>query len=286
MNRTRDEAPSLRPRTDLTGRRFGMLTVLEYVYTDSGTAKWKCLCDCGNVVYKTTGHLNAGAVSCGCSRKQDLTGKRFGKLTVLGQAGKGKQGILWTCRCDCGNVCEKPTSQLNFGFAVSCGCSWRQPAVGAGERYGKLVTVRATDERRSGSVVWECLCDCGNTVKVRSTLLASGHTASCGCFRRDIDSQRDFKDILTYVDNTCIEFARNIGKPRVTTSRDTGVRGVVLKKGKYQAQIFFQKHRYYLGRFSNLEDAVRARKRAEARVEEYVNGYISGCLPSLPISFD
>ena len=70
-----------RQRQDLTGKHFGKLTVLEY---NPGQQKWKCQCDCGNLTYKTTGHLNAGtATSCGCRQKQDLTGKRFGKLTVL-----------------------------------------------------------------------------------------------------------------------------------------------------------------------------------------------------------
>lgn len=67
-------------RQDLTGKRFGQLTVLEY---DQEKQKWKCQCDCGNVTYKTTGHLNAGTVtSCGCKQKQNLIGKRFGKLFV------------------------------------------------------------------------------------------------------------------------------------------------------------------------------------------------------------
>ena len=59
-------------RQNLTGKRFGQLTVLEY---DTEKQKWKCQCDCGNVTYKTTGHLNSNAVSCGCSQKQDLIGK-------------------------------------------------------------------------------------------------------------------------------------------------------------------------------------------------------------------
>ena len=58
--------------------------------------------------------------------RQDLTGKRFGKLVILGPTEKRKSGaVLWQCKCDCGNFCEKPTGELNAGFATSCGCSWR-----------------------------------------------------------------------------------------------------------------------------------------------------------------
>lgn len=270
-------------RQDHTGKRFGKLTALEYVPEKQ---KWKCLCECGNITYKTTGHLNANAVSCGCIQKQDLTGKRFGKLTVLCKSdNQRRKAIMWRCQCDCGNICEKPTGELNSGFATSCGCSWRQPAVQETQKYGRLTAIRATEQRRGRSVVWECLCDCGNTVLARATMLASGHTTSCGCVKRELDEQKDFKKILTYTDDTCIEFAKGIGKPRSNTSSDTGVRGVILKDGKYQAQIKFRKRRYYLGRFSRLEDAVEARRRAEMRVEEYVEEYLAGT-PSPSIRID
>ena len=189
------------------------------------------------------------------------------------------------CQCDCGNICEKPTGELNSGFATSCGCSWRQPAVHEGDRFGRLVAIRPTDERSAKAVKWECLCECGQTVFVRTTSLSSGHTTSCGCVKQELDAEKDFRDILTYTDDTCIEFAKGISKPRSTTSSDTGVRGVTLKDGKYQAQITFRKKRYYLGRYSRLEDAIEIRRKAEARVEEYVEEYLSGN-PSPSINFD
>ena len=63
-------------RQDLTGKRFGQLTVLEY---DTEKKKWKCQCDCGNLTYKTTGHLNAcTATSCGCLKAARLhTGNKY-----------------------------------------------------------------------------------------------------------------------------------------------------------------------------------------------------------------
>lgn len=270
-------------RQDLTGKRFGQLTVLEY---DQEKQKWKCQCDCGNTAYKTTGHLNANAVSCGCIQKKNLTGKRFGKLVVLGKTEKCKRGAyLWNCQCDCGNICERPTGELNAGTATSCGCSWRQPAIHEGDRFGRLIAVRPTEKRSAKVVIWECLCECGKTVFVRTTSLTSGHTTSCGYVKQELDKEKDFRKILTYTDDTCIEFAKGISKPRSNTSPDTGVRGVILKDGKYVAQIKFRKKRYYLGRFSRLEDAVEARRRAEARVEEYVEEYLSGN-PSPSVNFN
>jgi len=149
-----------------------------------------------------------------------------------------------------------------------------------------LIAVRPTENRSAKAVIWECLCDCGQTVFVRTTSLSSGHTTSCGCVKQELDAEKDFRDILTYTNDTCIEFAKGISKPRPNTSVDTGVRGVILlKDGKYQAQITFQKKRYYLGRHSRLEDAIEIRRKAEARVEEYVEEYLSGN-PSPSINFD
>lgn len=55
--------------------------------------------------------------------RQDLTGKRFGRLTVLRCEGKAKHGkYQWLCRCDCGALKISDTGQLNSGCTQSCGC--------------------------------------------------------------------------------------------------------------------------------------------------------------------
>ena len=204
--------------------------------------------------------------------KTDLTGKRFGKLEVLAATDARKGGsIVWQCRCDCGNLCCKPTNELNAGFAVSCGCAWRQPAVKAGERFGHLVALEPTEKRSARSTVWKCQCDCGKIMEARSSLLKSGHVKSCGCLKAEIDKTR-MQENLTYQDGTCIEFLRKISVP--TKASSTGVRGVILREdGSYQATLTFRKKRYYLGRFATLEDAAKARSRAEEMVEEYIAEY-------------
>lgn len=60
---------------DLTGQRFGRLTVIERVETPTGhgrAARWKCVCDCGNITEKpTTSMLRSGqSTSCGCLRQE------------------------------------------------------------------------------------------------------------------------------------------------------------------------------------------------------------------------
>lgn len=107
---------------DITGNKFGLLTAIEY----SGNEKWKCKCECGNIVYVTGTKLRRGdRTHCGCKKKTrliDLTGQRFGRLTVTGRSNENRNGrVFWDCVCDCGKHIS--VSSANIGRTVnSCGC--------------------------------------------------------------------------------------------------------------------------------------------------------------------
>lgn len=122
------------------GNTYGYLTVIERAPNNKeGRAMWKCKCKCGNETIVLGKHLRSGNTkSCGCYQQEratqsslqrggDLTGKRFGKLVVLKEAGfvtgaNGKRRRLWKCQCDCGNICEVQHQYLNYGDTNSCGC--------------------------------------------------------------------------------------------------------------------------------------------------------------------
>ena len=61
---------------DLTGMRYGRLTVAEraedrVVPSGRHYVRWKCICDCGNTCFCTTGSLNYGSSrSCGCLQRE------------------------------------------------------------------------------------------------------------------------------------------------------------------------------------------------------------------------
>ena len=56
----------------------------------------------------------------------DLTGKRFGALTVIEKSAKRSSGsIMWVCRCDCGNITTVNGRDLRVGHTKSCGCLYR-----------------------------------------------------------------------------------------------------------------------------------------------------------------
>lgn len=56
----------------------------------------------------------------------DLTGQKFGRLTVLRRVGTKNQSSLWLCRCECGNLKEVTLSHLRAGSIRSCGCLFRE----------------------------------------------------------------------------------------------------------------------------------------------------------------
>ena len=65
----------------------------------------------------------------------DITGQRFGRLTVIAHAGSDKhKQSLWLCQCDCGNVVTLPKTNLRNG-TKSCGCLWKERTCAQGEKH-------------------------------------------------------------------------------------------------------------------------------------------------------
>lgn len=69
-------------------------------------------------------------------------------------------------------------------------------AIAAGEKYGRLTVTSKTDRRdKSGSVYWECVCDCGNKKVIAANSIARGATASCGCYHKERVTGKNRVDI-------------------------------------------------------------------------------------------
>lgn len=55
--------------------------------------------------------------------KTDLTGEKFGRLTVLERTDNNKHGdVMWLCKCECGKNTVVSNSRLKKGITKSCGC--------------------------------------------------------------------------------------------------------------------------------------------------------------------
>lgn len=126
-------------KIDLKGQRFGRLIVLEETNKRSnGSVMWKCKCDCGNECEISSISLRKGRTrSCGCLKKEsdrssknviDITGQKFGHLTVLERVESDKYGhTRWKCRCDCPEHTELIVfgDNLRRNHTTSCGCDRR-----------------------------------------------------------------------------------------------------------------------------------------------------------------
>ena len=145
-----------RQRSHLEGMRFGRLLVLNRISVKSGGYKWQCVCDCGRYTEVVgTSLLNGDTRSCGCLAREvqaqtgmkskgrkspkmiDLTGQRFGLLTVIERAENAKNGVIrWRCKCDCGKETITSTSHLRSGHTKSCGCLGLRHATEAKIKHG------------------------------------------------------------------------------------------------------------------------------------------------------
>jgi hypothetical protein len=120
---------------------------------------------------------------------KDITGQRFGRLTVLEEAGRTKSGnARWLCRCDCGKEATVIGANLRGGTSQSCGClrgGYSLLKNITGQKFGRLMVKQMMLERASnGHVLWLCECECGGEAIVAGSNLRDGSTNSCGCLRR------------------------------------------------------------------------------------------------------
>ena len=271
---------------DLTGRRFGKLTVMEKTQQRrEGYVVWKCLCDCGNEILVNSRHLKRGTVkSCGCEKKttsrhgniaEDLTGKVFADLTVLRRAENRKGRTCWLCRCICGNEKVVLAKDLKSGKVKSCGCRIHAPRNNreelAGRQFGRLTALYATDMRdKKGSVYWHCRCTCGNEVDVTEAHLVHGNYKSCGCLREE--NKKRISERSHRIDGTCVEILEN---RKYRRDNKSGFRGVSqMKNGKYRVDIGFKRKRYYIGTFDTFNEAVEMRLNAEHLIhDKFVEAY-------------
>lgn len=128
---------------DLTGLRFGRLVVKCIDRNKKKPTRWICKCDCGNEISVMGQSLKNGHTkSCGCIIFKDLTGKKFGRLTVVNRADSridpsGKPVTMWNVQCDCGKKLCVEGASLRSGNTQSCGCLNREIVKLANTKHGK-----------------------------------------------------------------------------------------------------------------------------------------------------
>jgi hypothetical protein len=128
-------------------------------------------------------------------RFTDLTGRSFGKLTVLyrvkAQEPNGRIKNVWNCLCECGQ--EKVILGSSLTKKVkpthTCGKCLQSKDL-TGKKFGKLQVLNRHLPTEKKGWYWDCLCECGTRIAKDGYRLLSGKTKSCGCISRDRKNQK------------------------------------------------------------------------------------------------
>ena len=217
----------------------------------------------------------------------DLTGKRFGRWTVIGRAesrmSAGKPVVFWKCKCDCGTERDVSGNSLRCGLSESCGCLHK-------EKVKSLCESRRLKNRFfiDGNVVHvqtkqgEFLCDkqdWSDLSKYYWQIGKDGYPVSCinkkfkkfhvlilDCpkgFERDhINGNRtdNRRENLRVIPASANRF--NKGMNSRNKSGHTGVFWYERYK-KYQVSIKARGKTVHLGYYEDYDEAVRVREEAE-----------------------
>lgn len=239
-------------------------------------------------------------------RGRDIAGKQFGYLTAIELTGEKKdRGLVWRCRCSCGQEVELVASRLLTGNNLSCGCL-------RGEHFKEL------NKYIGGTSLRQSIEE-----QVRSTRAMSGYTGvtvkrgkwlahiaykgkhiTLGCYDKLEDAvkarargkelvQLDAMGLLDiyeelHKDDPLLpqrEEIRNQHKqpkqeqppssmlPARRSSNTSGYPGVHKKRDKWAAKITWEKVTYHLGCYKTIDEAIAVRKEAEQALQQDPAGF-------------
>ena len=215
----------------------------------------------------------------------DLTGKRFGRLVVLGREDVPSKGKVrrWLCHCDCGNEPLVLGKHLRSGATTSCGCLRAEVIADlvearkldiTGNTYYALTALHPIERQTKDGPRWEWVwrCDCGKEIMAPANMVISGYLRSCGCRNAEAHKTigRENNKFLGLQDRTNVS---RISSNRIGANNTSGVRGVYWDKTnqRWIAYITLQRRKIVLYRGHDFDKAVEARRRGE---EYYFGTYL------------
>lgn len=219
----------------------------------------------------------------------DLTGQKFGRLTVIERGENGKNGgTRWQCRCDCGNEKLTLTQSCNLrsGKTKSCGCLQREIA-------SKSVQIKQNTYDLSGDYgvgytsnkkeFWFDLDDyerikmhcwyANNQGYVQSRI--NKKIIGLHRFVLNVDNPNVIVDHIGHVlhDNRkinlrIVDISQNQMNKKRLSNNKSGTTGVSFHKQskKWRAYIDCRGEQIYLGVFSKKKDAILSRRDAESKL--------------------
>lgn len=146
-------ANRVRPSNVVVGQRFGKLIVTVAPTTQKMADECVCQCDCGTVKKFRVHNLVGGmSTTCGCTHSgwhsRNLLGRKFGRLTVVGQSFRQGKRRVWPCSCECGRTTYVVTNRLLSGHSQSCSCLSVDINAAIHRKHGGAVGGQLTPEYR------------------------------------------------------------------------------------------------------------------------------------------
>jgi len=218
-------------------------------------------------------------------RHQERTGETMGHFKLLEyKYDTEKKRHFYFTHCA---LCDE-TKWMNYKNITKrkrdgCGCQWRVKHRKdiTGQTFGRLTAIRPSEKSCHTGVIWECECSCGNEVLLPTSRLLCGKTRSCGCFQVDTFTQ-SCNDLAERV---LVEGTRLTALiMKVPKNNTSGVKGVswIKESQKWKTVIKFQGKVIQLGRFEDIEDAIKARQKAEEKYfKPILEKYKDRLIPSL-----
>lgn len=207
--------------------------------------------------------------------KVDLTGKKFGLLTIVGLSDirSKNRAFLWDCICDCGNSCRVSYHHLK-GTTKSCGCykkylNTQKKKIWLPEKVSNNILKIPLSQNKYALIDSEDLsiiknhswyCDSVGYARTRDGILMHRLIINCPKYF-DVDHKNhDTLDNRKENIRICTR-SENLGN-KLYTKNKSGVKGVFIKKYKGENKIYsaisYKGSSHWLGYFNSVEEAQSA----------------------------
>ena len=177
----------MRKFIDLTGQKFGRLTVIYWIGRENGRTLWKCKCACGKDAIVSTGSLrSANTQSCGCLHR-DLC---IARSTKHGMRHTATYRAWWAMKQRCGHKSQK--CYPNYGGRGICVCErWKEfPAFleDMGERPDghSLDRIDNSGNYEPGNCKWSTMLQQASNTRRSFKITFNGQTLTCSEWERKL----------------------------------------------------------------------------------------------------
>lgn len=248
--------------------------------------------------------LSGRSKSCGCLRqenklnklKNEMIGHKYNKLTVIDYYGIINNKNYWTCQCDCGNSKVVSTTDLKNGGIKSCGCTKKLTE----EHKEKLRKIRKKynefifyEDYVIGKTIkgeefifdfddYEKIININKYWKINNKgyvlCYIDGNEFQMHRYIMNLDKYNIEDNIIVdHIDGNrvnnrkhnlrvCVK-SDNPKNCRLYVNNTSGHKGISWNKRLEKWQVYLQvdKKMLYLGIYSNLEEAISVRKKAEIK---------------------